>query len=152
MFVGEGYSVAHAQCLIVILLPIRLEKRNIAAHYLVGRVHIAEHLGPRRFARLPAAVDVNQGPFLFALVPIEDTQRNAHADADSFRAIGIIRRGVIRKPCGISRIGRAVRDRQFVVGVRLLKRLSLEKVPETPEQTLLLREIRDLLKTEPNKA
>jgi large conductance mechanosensitive channel len=34
--------------------------------------------------------------------------------------------------------------------VKLMKRFKLQSTPETPEQTLLLREIRDLLKTHAN--
>ena len=33
---------------------------------------------------------------------------------------------------------------------KLMKRLSLQNIPQTPEQTLLLREIRDLLKAKPS--
>lgn len=33
---------------------------------------------------------------------------------------------------------------------KLMKRLSLQNIPQTPEETLLLREIRDLLKAKPS--
>jgi hypothetical protein len=94
--------------LIVVLRLVGLEQRDVAAHLLVGRVHIAEDLGARRFGQLLAAVDVDQRALLLALVLVEDAQRNVDAEAERLDAVGVVVRRVVGVPRAEGRIGGAV--------------------------------------------
>ena len=62
-------------------VAIRVQQRDVAAHLLVGRIHIAEDLRARGVGQLLVAVDVDQRTLLLALVTVEDAQRNARRSA-----------------------------------------------------------------------
>ena len=55
------------------------------SHQLIRCVHIAEDLRARGFAGLLAALDIDLGALLLALVLVEDAQRNVHACAQSLQ-------------------------------------------------------------------
>ena len=90
MLVGISHGVAHSRGLVLVLRLVRLEERDIALHLRIGRIHVAEDLSACGLAGLLAAVDVDERALLFALVVIEDTQRNIHAGADCLCPIGVI--------------------------------------------------------------
>jgi hypothetical protein len=79
---------------IVVLVFVRLEQRDVAAHQLVGRVHIAEDLGARGLTGLAAAVNIDLCSLLFALIAVEDAQRNIDAQAQRLVRIRIVGRCV----------------------------------------------------------
>ncbi len=96
----------------------------IAFDLRVGGVDVAEDLGARGFAGLLALVDVDEGALLFALVAIEDAQRNVDAGAERLGAVGIVVGGVVGVPAAEGGIGRAVGDGQLVIGFGLLNGLE----------------------------
>src|SRR5208337_4803667 len=55
-----------------------------------------------------------------ALVAIEDAQWDVYARAESLNTVRIVVRGIVCIPPGEGWIGRAIRNRQFVIGLRLL--------------------------------
>ena len=59
----------------------------LLSHQRVRRVHVAEHLRPRRFAGLLAALDVDLRALLLALVAVENAQRNADAQPQRLTAV-----------------------------------------------------------------
>src|ERR1017187_3100688 len=79
--VSIGYGVANASSLVPVLSLVRLEQGHAAFHLCVGRIHVAEDLGARGLGQLAIAVDVDQRALLFALVAVEDSQRNIDAGA-----------------------------------------------------------------------
>ena len=56
---------------------------------LVGRVNIAESLRTGSLSQFLAAIDVDEGSLLFALVLIEYAHRNLHAEAEGVVVVGI---------------------------------------------------------------
>ena len=72
---------------------------------------------------LAASIDINLSAQFFALVAIEDAQRNANAGAHGLNRVGIVVRRVIGVPAGKGWIGRSVGFGKLVVRLRLLNRL-----------------------------
>src|SRR5260370_36130265 len=66
------------------------------------------------------APDVQLGAQLLALITIKNAER--YADTYTERLVGkrVVERGIIRIPRGERRIGRAISDRKWGVGLRLV--------------------------------
>ena len=71
-------------------------------------------------AQLLVAADVDQRALLFALVAVEDAQRNVHAGAQRVAAKVVVECGVVGVPGALGWIGRAIGNGQLMVGLGLL--------------------------------
>ena len=81
MLVGKQHGVADAHGLREIFLLVRFQESDIGRDRGIRGIDVAVHLSFRALAQFFAAVYVDLGTKLLALVAVEDTQRNADARA-----------------------------------------------------------------------
>src|SRR5262249_53665039 len=117
MLEGKGDRLANFAGQLQVLGLVRLKKRSIAVERGPRRIDIAEHLRPGGFLEVLAAPNVELGPRLLALIAIEEPDRNVDAEPDVDRdwrsAAGVH---------GEGRVGRAIGNREPVIGLRLIHR------------------------------
>ena len=77
MKVGVGDRVPHPRRLVSVFVLVGLEQGDVAAHFFVGGVDIAEDLGHIGIAQALIVRDVELRFQLFTLVAIKDAERNA---------------------------------------------------------------------------
>ena len=114
MLIRKCNRVAHALGLFQVVVLIGLEKNHGARYGGVSGVHIAEHLGPGGLHKLVVAVDIQLRALFFALVAVENAQRNAYAEADV-----LINGRIAAHVEAEGRIGRSIGDSQPVVCLAL---------------------------------
>ena len=81
MLVRERNRIPNPCRLLQIPVFVGLQQNNVAIDHGIGRIHVAENLCPCRIRQSFIAVDVQFGPLLFSLIPVENSQGNTHADA-----------------------------------------------------------------------
>src|SRR5271155_812127 len=102
MKIGIGDRVPYPSRLVSVFVLVGLEQGDVAAHFFVGGVDIAEDLRPRGISQLVAAVDVDQRSLLLALIAVEDAQRNVEAEAEGiFIGTYAVKRRIVRPPCAV---------------------------------------------------
>src|SRR5208337_4315976 len=86
--------------------------------------HVTENLGARCFGQLPVAINVDQCTLFLALIAVEDSQRDAHVEAERLLIVWIVEGWIVGIPGAESWISRPVGVGKFMVGNRLLNGLK----------------------------
>src|ERR1700689_4128003 len=120
MLVGKENGVTHADGLLQIVSFVRLQQGDVAVESGVGGIHVAVDLGFGGLAQLFVALDVDLRAQLFALVGIEDAQRNADAGPESVQGVGVVEGAVVGVPEADGGVRRTVSLGQLVIGFGLL--------------------------------
>src|SRR5271154_77084 len=81
MLIRKQHRVADSYCLLQILRSVGLEQNHVAVDRRAGSIDIAEYLCLGGIEQLLAAIDVELGAQLFALVTVENSQRKTNTDA-----------------------------------------------------------------------
>ena len=102
-----------------VLVLIRFEKNHGAVDRGIGGIHIAEHLRPRCRCESVIAINIQLCAQFFALIAIEDPQRNTDAEPDV-----LIDRRIAPDIETEGRVGRSIGDREPMIGLCLIDGLQ----------------------------
>src|SRR6266704_4003466 len=115
VFVGKGNGVTNARGHLQVPLLVRLEENQVALHTGVRGIHVAIDLRACGLCEFVAAVDVQPGAQFFALIAIEDAQRNADTGADGLISVGVAEGRVVNLP-SIVCLPRRLSNRKAIAG------------------------------------